>query len=86
VVISFVVEAGYQGWPALWAKITLPLSASITNSASAAAGATVTPVAAQATPAHIRVRATKDRVDDITAPGPVVWRASGTLHWQRESV
>ena len=39
-------------------------------------------VAAQATPAHIRVRATKDRVDGITAPGPVVWRASGTLHWQ----
>ena len=84
--MSFVVEAGYQGWPALWAKITLPLSASITNSASAAAGATVSPVAAQATPAHIRVRATKDRVEDITAPGPIVWRASGTLYWQRKSI
>jgi hypothetical protein len=35
----------------------------------------------QATPAHISVRATKDRVEDITAPGPIVWRASGTLHW-----
>ena len=53
------------------------LSASITSSASAAAGAALSPVAAQATPAHIRVRATNDRVEDITAPGPIVWRASG---------
>src|SRR6476659_2817021 len=74
--MSFVVEAGYQGWPALWAKITFPLSASITSNASAAAAAN--PLAAQTTPAHIRVRATKDRVEGITAPGPIVWRASGS--------
>src|SRR6476660_28431 len=76
--MSFVVEAGYQGWPALWAKITLPLSASITSNASAAAGVAARPLAVQATPAHIRVRATKDRVEGITAPGPIVWRASGS--------
>src|SRR6478752_4459576 len=76
--MSFVVEAGYQGWPALWAKITLPLSASITSNASAAAGAAASPLAAQTTPAHIRERATNDRVEGITAPGPIVWRASGS--------
>src|SRR3954451_23324730 len=76
--MSFVVEAGYQGWPALWAKITLPLSASITSNASAAAGAAASPLAAQTTPAHIRVRVTKDRVEGITAPGPIFWRASGS--------
>src|SRR4029079_11507742 len=76
--MSFVVEAGYQGWPALWAKITLPLSASITSKASAAAGAAGSSLAAQTPPAHSRMRATKDRVEGITAPGPIVWRASGS--------
>src|SRR3954467_8908663 len=40
--------------------------------------AAASPLAAQTTPAHIRVRATKDRVEGITAPGPIVWRASGS--------
>src|SRR3954465_11182740 len=97
--MRFVVDAGYQGWPALWAKITLPLSAStitnasdaagaagspppvsppITSTASAAAGVAASPLAAQTTPAHIRVRARKDRVEGITAPGPIVWGGSGS--------
>src|SRR4051794_36410791 len=84
--MSFVVDAGYQGWPALWAKITFPLSASITSNASAAAGAAASPLAAQTTPAHIRVRARKDRVEGITAPGPIGWRASGSSTGQRESI
>src|SRR3954463_5066962 len=75
--MSLVVEAGYQGCPALWAKITLPLSASITSNASAAAGAAASPLAAHTTPAHIRLCATKDRVEGMTAPGPIVWRAPG---------
>src|SRR5262245_48619721 len=65
--MSLVMEAGYQGWPALWAYSTRPLSASITSSASAAAGVLARPVAAQATAAHIKLRATQGRVEDITA-------------------
>src|SRR5262245_233368 len=71
------MEAGYQGWPALWAYSTLPLSASITSSASAAAGVLARPVAAQATAAHMKLRATKDRVEDITARGPILFAGLG---------
>src|SRR5262245_45826681 len=75
--MSLVMEAGYQGWPALWAYSTRPLSASITSSASAAAGVLARPVAAQATAAHMKLRATKDRVEDITARGPILFAGLG---------
>src|SRR5215510_10982001 len=81
--MSLVMEAGYQGWPALWAYSTRPLSASITSRASAAAGALARPVAAQATAAHIKLCATKDRVEDITARGPILSRASETPYGQK---
>src|SRR5262249_16083215 len=47
----------------------LPFSASITSSASAPARVAASEVAAQAMPTHISVRATEDRVEDITARG-----------------
>src|SRR5262245_16284959 len=76
-VISLVTEAGYQAWPAFCAYSTLPLSASLTSSASAFARVAVRPVAAQARPAHIRVRATKNRVGNCTVRGPIVWARRG---------
>ena len=65
--MSLVTEAGYQGYPAFWAKRTLPLSASITSNASAPARLGASEVAAQAMPTHMSVRARKDRVEDIMA-------------------
>src|SRR5262249_30332227 len=65
--MSLVTEAGYQGYPAFWAKRTLPLSASITSNASAPARLGASALAAQAMPTHMSVRARQDRVEDITA-------------------
>src|SRR5499427_10854133 len=68
--MSLVTEAGYHAWPAFWEYRTLPFSASITSSASAPARVVASEVAAQAMPTHISVRATEDRVEDITVRGP----------------
>src|SRR5215831_4543245 len=68
--MSLVTEAGYHGWPAFWAWRALPFSASITSSASAPTRVVASEVAAQAMPTHISVRATEDRVEDITVRGP----------------
>src|SRR5919109_252365 len=52
--------------------MTLPLSASITSSASAAARGVASAVAAQANPAHIRVRVSEDRGEYNTVSGPIL--------------
>src|SRR5262249_44345517 len=76
-VLRFVTEAGDQGYPAFWAKRTLPLSASITSNASAPARLGASALAAQAMPTHMSVRARQDRVEDITARDSMLLKALG---------
>src|SRR5438552_3657637 len=68
--MSFVTEAGYQACPAFCANSTLPLSASITSSASARPGRDVSAIAEHATATHIKARAGREECGTVLRNSP----------------